>query len=324
MENVDISLHNSLRETIGFLQHKHCSFGQKWIISNLLKLLMITAIICRTCGLNEQQDISLEHPKKPLVLFISFDGFRYDYLTKTDTPNFDKLIAKGVQADYMIDAMITKTFPNHYTLVTGLYEESHGIVGNVMHDPVLDRDFWIGDSSSLDPVWWKDGEPIWITNQKQNGHSGAFNYPGSNVNITGVYPTYHLPTYEEDLPYDERVDMVVPLFANGSINLGILYFSEPDHSGHQYGPDGHQMLKVIQRCDNTVGYLIEQLEKYKIYDKINVVITSDHGMAETNLVGKTIILADYVDTKCCLFQSNNPLVFIWPHNGMTFLVSFFT
>ena len=124
-----------------------------------------------------------------------------------------------------------------------------------------------------------------------------------------------LPEYEKELPYNDRVDLVVPLLANGSINLGILYFNEPDSSGHRYGPDSRQMLKVIQRCDSTVGYLIEQLEKYKIYDKINIVITSDHGMAETYLVGKTITVADYIDTKCCLFQSNNPLVFIWPYNG---------
>ncbi|XP_071800542.1 ectonucleotide pyrophosphatase/phosphodiesterase family member 5-like [Asterias amurensis] len=244
----------------------------------------------------------------PLVLLVSFDGFRWDYLDRTATPNFDNLIKDGVKAKYIYDAFTSKTFPNHYTIVTGLYEESHGIVGNAMYDPVWNETYFMGNESK----WWEGGEPIWVTNEKEGGASGVIEWPGMDTKIHNFYPTYRMPKYNQTFPFDARVDIITELFSNGSINLGLLYFREPDHSGHIFGPDSPKMDAVIRMCDDTVGYLMQSLQKAGLGDRVNVIITSDHGMAEVS-AERVLQLDDFVDPSLYHYTDNNPVFGIWPH-----------
>ena len=206
------------------------------------------------------------YDSKGKVLFMTFDGLRWDYVGRTNTPNFDRLIKNGVTADYVSSTFITKTFPTHYTLATGLYQDSHGFVGNQMYDPELDA-HWTIRNQTKDSVWWDDGEPIWVTNQKQGYQSGVFQYPAQDVKIRGHYPTFTLPKYDGSLPNNEVIDLVVPLFANGSINLGVLYFATMDHAGHSYGPDSAEVDQAMQECDGNIGrptYLIKKKFDCKI------------------------------------------------------------
>ncbi|XP_071955926.1 ectonucleotide pyrophosphatase/phosphodiesterase family member 5-like [Antedon mediterranea] len=246
------------------------------------------------------------------VLLISLDGFRADYLDKTDLPNFQRLISDGVRAKFTFDAFITKTFPNHYTIVTGLYEESHGIVGNKMYDPVWNEHFQLGKPSSLEPKWWNNGEPVWITNQNSLGQSAVINWPASDVKIRDQFPTYYLPKYNDSIPFNDRVDWVLRHFVEDDVNLGILYFHEPDRTGHMYGPNSPEMIQMLQILDKNIGYLIDEMEINNLYDTMNIIITSDHGMADVS-VERVIELDKFVNSSLYEYDNNTPVIGIWPN-----------
>lgn len=204
------------------------------------------------------------------VLLISFDGFRWDYMEKFQTaltPNLHHIVNTGVKAKYLENAFVTKTFPNHYTIATGLYEESHGIVANSMYDPVFKAFFHIGNNETR---WWNGGEPIWITNQKAGGKSATVFWPGSDVKIRGQYPTYYMK-YDRHLSYEARVDRVIELLTRieEPPNFFTIYFEEPDHTGHLFGPDSKQVLSAVQKADNITGYLLRRLESKTLLDKVN-------------------------------------------------------
>ncbi|GFO16412.1 ectonucleotide pyrophosphatase/phosphodiesterase family member 5 [Plakobranchus ocellatus] len=185
------------------------------------------------------------------------DGFRHDYLSKTDTPNFDSMISAGVTMPYVNNSFNTATFPSHYTMATGLFSESHGIVSNAMYDPVFDSTF---SKKNKEPRWWDGGEPIWITATKANKKAGVFFWPGSDVAVQGIYPA-EWRYYQEDVPFEDRVRAVVSWLSNDDFDLAIAYFNEPDSTGHEWGPDHQEMLPVIRRMDRLLGFLMEELEK---------------------------------------------------------------
>ncbi|XP_070567459.1 ectonucleotide pyrophosphatase/phosphodiesterase family member 5-like [Ptychodera flava] len=256
----------------------------------------------------------------PLTLLISFDGFRWDYLQKVDTPNFDLLISNGSFVPKgILPTFITKTFPNHFTIATGLYEESHGMVANNMYDPELKEKFHIGDEDSTSSKWWDVGaEPIWVTNQKHGGSSGVYYWPGSEAEIKGVRPD-HYKKYSKTTSFKTRIDGVIDWFTGDNpINLGLLYFNEPDHTGHQYGPDSDEILDVISMCDNTTGYLIQRLQEADLFDKINILITSDHGMTELT-ADHVIQLSDYINTDLFDLVDSGPVAAMNPFDSRNIL-----
>lgn len=202
---------------------------------------------------------------QPTVILISFDGFRWDYLDKVPTPNFDSIVRNGVKAKHIINTFVTKTFPNHYTIVTGLYEESHGILGNNMYDPVFNETFHIGSPSFLDIKWW-NGEPVWVTNQKAFKKSAVVFWPGSEVK--GQTPTHFLK-YNNKLPFKKRVQYLLDqLEGNDPPSFLAAYFNEPDHTGHQVGPNSPELHKVIRRVDNVTGYLLKSLQNRGLLDQV--------------------------------------------------------
>ncbi len=217
----------------------------------------------------------------PTVILVSFDGFRWDYPEKTETPNLDLLEAEGVRAEGLIPVFPSKTFPNHYTLVTGLYAEHHGIVANNMLDPSTGARFSLGDRSQVEDGRWWGGEPIWVTLAKQGRKSGTLFWPGSEAEIQGYRPTYW-SRFDGSVSYDQRVaralswldlpDRDRPAFVS-------LYFSATDHAGHDHGPDSDEAMEAIRRLDATLGKLLEGLRIRGLFDSVNVIVVSDHGMA---------------------------------------------
>jgi len=240
-----------------------------------------------------------KHSSHPLVLLISFDGFRWDYLKTHTLPNFEYLKGAGSHAEYINNAFSTVTFPNHWTLVTGLYEETHGIVQNFMYDPVLKETFDFTKDEDQTLKWFgqnKITEPIWTTNQKAaDGRRSAAEWVGSNV-IFADQHIVHIP-YNKSRPYKELVDQFIQLYTSESdpINFGALYFDEPDHTGHIYGPYSPQMSEKLTYIDGILGYLIEQLKSHHLFDKLNLIVTSDHGM-ESISEANTVFLDKFVDT----------------------------
>lgn len=229
--------------------------------------------------------------KRPKVLLVSMDGFRHDYLNKTHTPNFDAMISSGVTMPYVNNSFITNTFPSHYTIATGLFTESHGIVGNNMYDPVFNSSF---HKSNSETRWWEGGEPIWITATKAGLKAGVYFWPGSDVVIQGVQPAAWY-RYDEKVPFEARVKKAVQWLTRDDFDLAIMYFHEPDKSGHRWGPDHGQMVPVIARMDRLLGFIMQELGAAGIADKVNFILTSDHGMTTLDPQNKYVNVSRFVD-----------------------------
>lgn len=259
----------------------------------------------------------------PRLLLISFDGFRWDYLSKVNkTPNFDRVISGGVKAKWIQDSYTSLTFPNHYTIVTGLYEESHGIVANEFYDPDLDMVFQSHNRTTVQDGRFWGGEPIWVTNQIHGGRSGVFYWVGSEAEIKGYRPTHYVNYTKHNASMElwkNHTDTVFGWMTNGDepVDLALLYFKEPDHTGHIYGPDSPQVKAMIQQCDNITGYILDQVEAYGLTGILNVIITSDHGM--TNMDKSRFITLDghYDKTKTNHFLNYVIGASIWPEKGFT-------
>lgn len=256
------------------------------------------------------------------LILISFDGFRYDYLDlakKHDmlTPNFDELIQRGSSSsgiDGMKNVFITKTFPNHYSMVTGFYEESHGIVANSFFDPLFNETFQF---NSTDQKWWdgasgKPVEPVWVTNEKCKcgRRSGVVFWPGSNVD--NQRPTYLLP-YNESISFETEVDTLAGWFTEHEpINLGLMYFNEPDVTGHNFGPESKEVAEKVVELDAILGLLLTKLKEEKLLETMNIIVTSDHGMVGQK---KTIYLDDYVDPRSFQLFGSSPVYGLLPKEG---------
>lgn len=253
----------------------------------------------------------------PKLLLVSFDGFRWDYVDRVPTPNFHSLMDEGVTVEQVQNAYITKTFPNHYSLVTGLYAETHGIVANEMYDPTLNRSFSMETDSIYESQWWEEAVPLWVSIQRAGGRSGAAMWPGSDVRIHGMYPTQYLP-YNASVSFETRVERIVEWFSapkEEAVDFGVLYWEEPDESGHNLGPQSSHMDEVIAGIDEKLGFLINELKKAGLYDQVNLIVTSDHGM--TQLFSDNIIELDqYVSRDLYTWVDKSPVVGILPKEGM--------
>lgn len=175
---------------------------------------------------------------------------------------------------------------------TGLYGETHGIVGNRMFDPLTGKSF---NMRTTDPIWWDGGEPLWVTVQRSGLKSAVFYWPGSEAEIKGLRPNIYR-NYNESVDFDTRVDTVVEWLTNSSldISLAMMYFHEPDKTGHKYGPDSAEVIAKVEEMDDVLGYLVGSLKKTSLWETLNLVVTSDHGMADVSNT-KLIGILDYVN-----------------------------
>ncbi|XP_043856840.1 ectonucleotide pyrophosphatase/phosphodiesterase family member 5 [Dromiciops gliroides] len=248
------------------------------------------------------------------VLLVSFDGFRWDYIYKVPTPHFDFIMDHGVYVKQVTNVLVTTTYPNHYTLVTGLYPESHGIIANDMYDSIRNKTFSLEDMKIYDSEFWEDAVPIWITNQIAGHDTGAAMWPGTDVKIHEEFPTYYMP-YNESVSFEDRVTRLLQWFKlKKPINLGLLYWEDPDEMGHNLGPDNPLMDSVISDIDSKLGYLIRELINEKLWNNVNLIITSDHGMTQCS--GEKIIELDqYVDPNDYFLVDHSPVRGILPKKG---------
>jgi predicted AlkP superfamily pyrophosphatase or phosphodiesterase len=237
-------------------------------------------------------------PSKPLVILVSIDGFRADYLDRGQTPNLLALARDGVRSAGMRPSFPSITFPNHYTLVTGLYPDHHGIVGNSMVDPSIQPDsrFTLGDFTAVsDRRWWDEGAPIWVTAKRAGLVTATMFWPGSEAAIQGVRPDLWAH-FDGSLTPDDRVDIVLDwlsLPAAKRPNFVTLYFDEVDHEGHAHGPDSEEVNRAAAQVDAAIGRLREGLASRGLLQDANLVIVADHGMAAVP-PDHRIYLDDYI------------------------------
>ncbi|MEQ8525158.1 ectonucleotide pyrophosphatase/phosphodiesterase [Gracilimonas sp.] len=259
-------------------------------------LLFLITISCLNVSCQKRQA-----PAGEKVLLVSFDGFRSDYLTKANTPNFDVLVNTGVISDGLIPIFPSKTFPNYYAIATGLYPENNGFVGNSMYDPEMDARFSMRNRDAVENPDWYEGEPIWNTVEKAGKKAGTMFWIGSETPIQGMRPTYW-KTYNQGMPDSARIDTVIKWLSYGDeqeVDFATLYFSFVDGIGHRFGPDTPEVVEAIERADDLVGYLIEKMEAAGLDENTNLMIVSDHGMSavsrERIVVLDEMINPDYLN-----------------------------
>lgn len=227
--------------------------------------------------------LSARNSREHYTVIVSLDGFRWDYPAMYQTPNLDRMAQDGVKA-VMIPSYPTSTFPNHYTIATGLVPDHNGIINNSFWDPKSKRHYSIGDKATrYDPEYYW-GEPIWITAQKQGLKTANMYWVGSDIAIKGTYPTYYRNWAAKPfLTFEQRIDTVVAWLRKPEKErprLVMLYFEEPDGSGHRNGPHSIETGAVVQHMDSLMGVLRSKLESLPFSGKINLIVTSDHGMVE--------------------------------------------
>ncbi len=250
------------------------------------------------------------------VILISIDGFMPEYLDRTETPNFDRMVERGVKAEHMIPVFPTLTFTNHYSIVTGLYPENHGILSNTMYDPEWDATFSLGNREELVKGRWYEGEPLWVTAENQGVRTASMFWVGSEAEIQGVRPT-RWNDYDGSLPHEQRIDSVITwltLDDETRPDFVTLYFSRPDSEGHSHGPDSEEVTRAIAGMDQDMGYLMSELQRTGLEESTNIIIVSDHGMAAQS-EDKVIFLDEIIDLDDVHVVGWGPVSMIRPDEG---------
>jgi len=235
-----------------------------------------------------------EQNKEQYVVLVSFDGFRHDYVELYNTPNFDKLIREGVSAKSLIPSFPSKTFPNHYTLVTGLYPAHHGLVDNNF----LDRDraevYTMSKRSLVQDDYYYGGQPLWQYVHQFDMKSASFFWVGSEAPINGSYPDYHYQ-YDGSVGNEKRIKQVIKwlkLANNERPQFISVYFSLVDSQGHRSGPVSAGTAQAVEEADRLLGKLMKQISKNDL--SINVIVVSDHGMRQLANKQETFIQLDNI------------------------------
>lgn len=255
-------------------------------------------------------------PDGRALVLVSLDGFRADYLDRYETPNLDR-VAAGVRAASLQPPFPSYTFPSHYTLVTGLHPERHGIVSNVFFDPVFGQTFKLGEPASMSSAKWWGGEPIWNTAERQGVRAATLFWVGSEAPINGMRPSDWTP-YDYTLPHSERVRRVLDWLARpeerrpGVITL---YFSAVDSAGHRHGPDSAQVAAKVADLDQAIGQLLDGIAQADLAELVDVVVVSDHGMATRSPERLVVLDEQGVDLSAMRVVEWSPLLAVNPHDG---------
>ncbi len=232
-----------------------------------------------------------EHLDKPYVILVSIDGYRFDYNKKFGPPHLSTFFKDGVWSKGLIPIFPSKTFPNHYSIVTGLKASHHGIVANVFWDSKR-KEVYRPGKASRDGSWY-GGEPIWIAASKQGMLSATYFWVGSDANIQNLYPTYYY-RYNRGVSNAKRVEQVInwiELPAEKRPHFITLYFNSVDSAGHRYSPDSEQVRKAVLGVDRSLKKLFDGVSATKL--PVNIIVVSDHGM-ETYTKESTLYLGDYI------------------------------
>lgn len=257
-------------------------------------LLCALVALATACATPHPQPVSTPAPPpvaaaKPApapvpLLLISIDGYRTDYIERGLSPTLASLASQGVRASHgMQPSFPSLTFPNHYTIVTGLRPDHHGIVNNTMIDPALGK-FSLGNREAVsNGQWWSQGTPLWETAQQHGMKTATMFWPGSEADIHGAHPDFWKP-YDGNITPDQRVDQVLAwldLPAGERPMFLTLYFDEVDHAGHHFGPDSPQVNEALTHTDAALDRLVKGLQQRGLLDRINMIVLADHGMASS-------------------------------------------
>lgn len=291
----------------------------------LLRLALTLAVcfggLCVTDAptLHAQSDSTGELP--PTVILISLDGFRWDYVDRQEAVTLQGLARRGVRAHGLIPIFPSKTFPNHYSMVTGLYPEHHGLVANNMYDPTRDAWYGLSDREAVGDPHWYGGEPIWVAAERDSQRTAPMFWPGSEAAIGGVRPSYWEP-FDFDRSPTELVDQTLGMLdlpRNVRPTFMTMYLHLTDDMGHTYGTDSPELDGAIAVVDSALARLEAGLAARNMVDEVDLIVVSDHGMADTSQE-RLIIIDDVVDLELVTVSDWNPVMAVWPDSGMESVV----
>lgn len=224
---------------------------------------------------------SFAQEKEPIVIMISLDGFRYDYVERFQPENLLKFISEGTSATGLIPSFPSKTFPNHYTIATGMLPEHHGLVDNSFYEPFKDQVYTMGNRDIVQDGYWYGGTPIWVLAEKNGIKAASYFFVGSEAPVQGIKPSEYFD-YDGKIPNLTRISKVFEWMQLPDVErprMITLYFSDMDDVGHAYGPSNDEKLRErLHKLDRELGALFEGLKSFDL--PISVILVSDHGMAD--------------------------------------------
>lgn len=242
-----------------------------------------------------------QHKDTHYTVIVSLDAFRWDYPQMYHTPYLDQMAEEGVSAT-MLPSYPASTYPNHYTLATGLVPDHNGIINNSFWDTKNQRQFSMGNPSTRNNPYYYRGEPIWVTAQKQGVKTGNIYWVGSDIAIQKTYPTYYRVYAEKPrLTFEQRVDATLALLNKPEVErprLVMLYFEEPDGVTHHHGPRSPEAGRIVFRMDSLVGMLRKGIAALPFAKDVNLIVTADHGMTEIS-TERVVNMNQYLKPEWC-------------------------
>jgi predicted AlkP superfamily pyrophosphatase or phosphodiesterase len=281
----------------------------RWAGFRRLAILLALALVCAAPAAQRGPG------EPPILVLISFDGWRWDYIDRQPAPNLKALAARGVRAKALIPSFPVLTFPNHYTIVTGLYPEHHGVVGNTMRDPSMPERFSQSAETAKDARWW-GGEPLWVTAIRQGRRAGTMFWPGTEAAIGGVRPTYWKP-YDEKISSADRVAQALTWLALPAAerpSFVSLYFDEVDTAGHDFGPDSPELATSARALDDALGQLVAGVHTLGLDDRTSIVVVSDHGMTPLSY-DRVVYLDALIDLSTVEILESGSNLHLTPRDG---------
>ena len=288
----------------------------KKILAPILFLFCVSTAFAQPDTLQriiEGRTNSIEQQKKPYVILISADGFRYDYAQKYNAANLLALSNQGIKAEGMIPSFPSLTFPNHYTLVTGLYPSHHGIVNNYFYDPNRKVFYGMRDTKAVRDGSWYGGTPLWVLAEQEHILTASMFWVGSEADIKGLLPTYYY-NFNDAIPMDHRIQVVVDwlkLPPEKRPHLITFYMSQVDHAGHMYGPDAPETAEAVRWVDSTIEKLTDAVKQTGL--PVNFIFVSDHGMTNID-TDDPLPLPEAVDTSKFIIPRGSELIELYAEN----------
>jgi predicted AlkP superfamily pyrophosphatase or phosphodiesterase len=273
----------------------------KFSLTPVLLALTLLLGACAT-GTSKKQEGSgginaLEHRDKPYLVVVSLDGFRWDYPERFQPTTIRRMIDSGFRAERLLPVFPTLTFPNHYSIATGLYPERHGIVGNRFYAPEFDLWYELSNRETVEDGRFYSGEPIWVTAEKQGMVSAAFFFVGTEAAIQGIRPT-HWYSFSKSHPGEARVDQAIAWLKEpeaGRPHLVTLYFEDVDDQSHWNGVGSEPAVAAVHRVDRLLERLMTGIRALPHGDQVNVLVVSDHGQSGYPPEGETLVLGQHID-----------------------------